>query len=98
MDAFKHYDEQIELHSFSVCRLRSEWVNEKFTMNNNTAKHLILYYLGLDDQQLADASLNDFSGMNHPPPSFIEDANYVLDRTERLLKRETYTLLNRFTR
>jgi hypothetical protein len=98
MDAFKQYDEQIELHSFSVCRLRSEWVNEKFTMNNNTAKHLILYYLGLDDQQLADASLNDFSGMNHPPPSFIEDANYVLDRTERLLKRETYTLLNRFTR
>jgi hypothetical protein len=97
MNAFKSYDEQLDLLKFSVCRLSSYWVNEKFSDNYSIAKHLILYYLGLDDQQLADARLSDFSGMNHPPPLFINDTDYTLNRTERLLKRETYSLLSKFT-
>jgi hypothetical protein len=96
-NAFKHYNEQIELHKFSVSRFRSFWVNEKFSINYSVAKHLILYYLSLDDQQLATANLKDFTGMNHPPPLFIDDPDYILRRTERLHKREVYRTLNKFT-
>jgi hypothetical protein len=69
----KSYDEQLNLHSFSVSRPKYVWVNEKFEFNSNISKMLILYSLGLTYNQIAKVRLNDFSGMNHPPPVLDND-------------------------
>jgi hypothetical protein len=80
----KSYDEQIGLHSFSVIRPKFTWINDKFEFNSNTSKMLVLYCLGLDTTQLASVQLNDFSGMNHPPPILDCDVDSILSRSQAM--------------
>lgn len=91
----KGYFEQLNLHSFSVERDKLSWVNEKFTYNNNSNKHLLLYCLGLDDQQLSEVRYSDFSGMNRPPPLFVKSPEFELRRYKRLLRRENSILISK---
>lgn len=88
VNKFKQLDEQMSLHSFSVSRFKLVYVSENYTINYNESKHLILYTLGLDDLQLSDVSLRDFLGVNRPPPLFVSDPSYELNRYELLLRRE----------
>lgn len=95
---FKQFDEQMSLHSFGVERQKLVWINEKFTINYSVAKHLILYSLGLSYDQLANVDINEFLGVNRPPPLFVACPEYELNRYRKLLLREHVRCMSKLRR
>jgi hypothetical protein len=77
------YEEQIMLHSFSSFRYKTIQTGRELLFNYNISKHLVLYFLGLDIDNLKEVSLNDFSGVNRPPPIFENDKKSIIRNSRR---------------
>lgn len=91
------YYEQIELLSFSTSRPKISLIDDKYIINNSTAKHIILYIFGLDVDELHGINYKQFLGISRSPPNTIISSEQHLRNTEALFRREMYSLITKIS-
>jgi len=91
------YYDQINLLSFSTFRPREILIDEKYLINNSLAKHVLLYVLGIDVDELRDIKIKQFLGVNRSPPYSVLSPEQQIVRTETLFRRELDSSLRRIS-
>lgn len=83
------YNAEINLLSFSTHRPRLVPELDKFLINTNIAKHVIIYALGVGIDELYDINISKFLGVSRSPPKHFFSQTRVLNRSSRLFRNET---------